>query len=313
MNTFLILGIIITSGFVGGEISAKIRLPRVTGYLLAGILLNPGVTNFIPKVFNQHTDLITNVALSFITFAVGGVLFYPKIKTLGKTILSITLWEAELAFLAVTIGFIFLMSLTHSLDPIVIIPFALLMGALASPTDPSATLAVKQEYHADGEVSSTIMGVAALDDITGILNYSVSVVLATVLLNHGQLSFQALFLNPLITVIVSILIGVISGLLFNGTHRFFNKETENALIVILIGSLMICYGLAQYFKVDELLATMTMGIIVVNFNPMKEKIFSLLERYTDQLIFVLFFTISGMHLNFQLLWKYLANTFYHEI
>jgi hypothetical protein len=75
-------------------------------------------------------------------------------------------------------------------------------------------------------------------------------------------------------------IGVISGLVFNGTHRFFKKETENAIIVILMGFLMICFGLAQYFKVEELLATMTMGIIVVNFNPWQEKIFSLLEQGT---------------------------------
>ena len=79
------------------------------------------------------------------------------------------------------------------------------------------------------------------------------------------------------------------------------KETEGAFIIVILALLTLCFGVATEIGVDELLATMTMGICVVNFNPKRELIFRIMERYTEELIFVLFFTVSGMHLSFSVL------------
>ncbi len=98
MEEILTVGIIIFTGFIVGEICTHFKLPKVTGYILAGILLNPNLTHFIPESFVAHTDLVTNIALSFITFSVGGTLLFSKIRSLGKTIILITLLESEFAF-----------------------------------------------------------------------------------------------------------------------------------------------------------------------------------------------------------------------
>jgi Kef-type K+ transport system membrane component KefB len=94
----------------------------------------------------------------------------------------------------------------------------------------------------------------------------------------------------------AIVTGVVVGYLFNRISKMTNKE--GGLIVIVFGFLLTCYGLSEYLEFDALLSTMTMGIFVVNTNKNQEKIFSMLSRYTDELIFVLFFTLSGMQLNF---------------
>ena len=101
MDATLTVGIILLVGFLLGEMAQKMRLPKITGYILAGIGLNPRQFKLIPQDFTEQTDLVTNIALSFITFSVGGTLLYARVRRLGRTILSITLFEAEGALLDV--------------------------------------------------------------------------------------------------------------------------------------------------------------------------------------------------------------------
>ena len=304
MQPILTIGIIIFTGFIAGEFCTRIKLPKVTGYILAGLLLNPDLTHFIPNSFVSHTSLVTNIALSFITFSVGGTLLFPKVRSLGKPILWITLFEAEFAFLFVAVAFIFLgPALVHQSGASSVtffVPLAFLLAALASPTDPSATLAVEHEYHAKGKVTSTIMGVAAFDDLFGIVNYSLAISAASILVAHQPFGAGSIA-TPLFKILGSIFSGAFFGFALNGLSNMIKRETEGVLITLIFSLLGLCYGLANLTGADELLATMSMGIFVVNFNEKREKIFKILERYTEELIFVLFFTISAMHLNFSVL------------
>ena len=304
MESILIIGIIIFTGFVAGELFTRIGLPKVTGYILAGLILNPKLTHFIPESFVEHTALVTNIALSFITFSVGGTLLLSRIRSLGKSIIFITLFEAEFAFFFVGVFFILLGPLVVSLPEFTFvsffIPLALLLASLASPTDPSATLAVEHQYRAKGEVTSAIMGVAAFDDILGIINYSLAVSVAGICILHQSLGIYSIA-QPFIKILGSIIGGCLFGFFLNILTKIIKKETEGVLITLIISLLSLCYGLAEMSGADELLSTMTMGIVVVNYNIKKEELFKILERYTEELIFVLFFTISAMHLNFSVM------------
>ena len=302
MNTTLIVGVIMFTGFLFGEIAHKVRVPKVTGYILAGLFLNPNLFKLIPKDFTEHTCLVTSTALSFITFSVGGTLLYSRVKKLGKVILSVAFFEAELAFLTVIVGLVgvtcfFKININTSWSEM-LVPLCVLLGSLASPTDPSATLAVAHEYKAKGDVSSTIMGVAAFDDVLGIINYSSGIALAKLLILHQGFSLYSTILHPLTAIVGAIFIGIVFGFIFNFFSLFMKKETEGVFIVLIFALLALCFGITKLFELDELLATMTMGGFVVNFNPKHEKIFKVLERYTEESIFVLFFTLGGMHLNF---------------
>ncbi|MBN1899678.1 MAG: cation:proton antiporter, partial [Spirochaetes bacterium] len=119
---------------------------------------------------------------------------------------------------------------------------------------------------------------------------------------HKSFSSHAFF-HPLLVIGGAVALGIGFGFLFNLITMWIQKESEGIFIVLILGLLSLCFGLARVLELDELLATMTMGIVVVNFNPKKEKIFKVLERYTEQLFFVLFFTVSGMHLQFSVLYR----------
>ncbi|MFA5039117.1 MAG: cation:proton antiporter [Candidatus Omnitrophota bacterium] len=304
MPPILFAGILIFCGLIFGEIAVRLKLPKITGYILAGIVLDPDFTGIIPREFIANVGLVTDVALSFITFSVGGMLLFSRLRSMGKGILFITFFEAEFAFLLVAAGMVLIMpflpqAANHA--PAVFFPLAILLGALASPTDPSATLAVVHEYRAKGDVTSTIIGVSALDDVTGIVNFSLALVVAQFLVLHQHFSFASTILAPVATIAGSLALGVLFGAAFILLMRFVRREGEGFLIVAVFAMISLCYGVARMSGAEELLSTMTMGAVVVNFSPRKDAIFSLLERYTEELIFVLFFTLSGMFLNFQVL------------
>ena len=302
MEALLIIGIILLTGFILGELLSIIKLPKVTGYILAGVILNPDLFHIIPSDFTSHTDTITNIALAFITFSVGGTLLVKKIRKLGKGILFITFFEAELAFIFVFLGLLVLSPLLLTGLPAsyltIYIPISILLASLASPTDPSATLAVSHEYNAKGDVSSTIMGVAAFDDALGIINYSLAITIAGLLILNQEFNIYSSIIQPIYVILGAIVLGIIFGFIFNSISLLIKRETEGVLIVVIICFLLLCFGVANLIGVDELLSTMAMGAFVVNFNKMRKKIFRILERYTEELIFVLFFTISCMHLKF---------------
>ncbi len=308
MSSILIIGIILVSGWAFGEVFKRLRLPKVTGYIIAGILLNPEIFRWMPKDFVAHTDTITNISLSLITFSVGGTLLFKKLKASGLQILGITLFEAEGAFVVVALGFMVILPFLWRGAQVslvaLIVPLSLMLGCLASPTDPTANLAVMHEYGAKGRVATTIMGVAALDDALGIMNYSFAIVLAQALVQHRVFAWSSSVLAPLGIILASVVLGIVFGLTLNLLTPLVEKETEGALIVLLLAVLLFCFGTARLLRLDELLATMLMGATVVNGNVRRDALFRILERYTDELVFVLFFTISGMHLDFRILFKY---------
>jgi len=101
MSGITLIGIIIIAGFVLGELADKLHLPKVTGYIIAGILLSPPIAPFVSDSFVEHTKIVTNISLSIITFSVGGTLSISKIKNEGRQILNITLGESGFAFICI--------------------------------------------------------------------------------------------------------------------------------------------------------------------------------------------------------------------
>jgi Kef-type K+ transport system membrane component KefB len=301
MNALLVVGIILSAGFILGREMQRLKMPKIMGYLLAGVILNPQICRFVPPDITHATNGIENIAIAFIAFAIGGTIVFKDLKKLGKGMLYITIFEAQITFLAITAGFMLILPFVPGLPQGIwftaFLPAALLLGCLGCPTDPSVALALTHEYKAKGEVTTTILGVAAFDDVLGIINYSVAVVLAQVLISRQQFSAFSAFVVPFLIIAGSVVLGVIMGLAFNLITSRFTKETEGAYFVLIISFLTLCWGLATFTGAEEILSIMVLGIFVANYNPKPEKIFSMLERYSEELIFLIFFTLSGMHLD----------------
>ncbi len=302
LSGLFFIGIAILAGYVGGYIANRLKLPRVSGYIVVGMLLSPTLLKVFPSGFVSSSQPITDFALSIVTYLIGGSLAVKRIKRLGKTISWITLLEAETAFVLMIIVFTFLLpvflpgrgnTLTFYL------PFALLMGAMASPTDPVASIAVIHEYRADGPLTTTLLGVAAGDDATGIMNFSIATSIAVVLTAGSKLNVKGLVFVPIYTILSSIVLGLAVGyLIYISTKKIYR---EGAVISIVIGYLVLAYSVADFLRIDPLLTTMSAGAMVVNMTHDDDKMFGLLEKYYEELIFIVFFVIGSAHLQLSVL------------
>ncbi len=308
-SVILEVAILLIMGYIFGILASKLGFPRVTGYIFAGLILNPFTLTHIfhlrllDGAFMHSSTVLTNLTLAIITFEVGGSLAIDDIKMLGKTVAYITFFEAEMAFLSV-VGGLFLFF--HFLGMFggnvrVQLAVALVMGALASPTDPSATLAVMKQYKARGEVSSMIMMVAAFDDALGLINFSIALSVATVLLSGVSISPSELVLDPTKDIVLSLLVGGLGGLLFMFLTRLIEGQDEDAMMLpVVLGMLYLVFGFGQILNVDSLLAIMTMGAVVINWCARKNQVFEVTDHVME-LVFVVFFVVSGLKLDFTVL------------
>lgn len=298
MAIILSIGLMIFAGYFLGELAAKVQLPKISGYILAGILLNPDLSGVLSPGFVQGTNDLLSISLAVIVFSIGGTLSLDKIKRTGRKMILLTAFESLFAFLLVFIFvFMILYFVLPSYNSIPLVTgLSLVLASLAAPTDPSATIAVIHEYKAKGVVSSAMLQIAAFDDVAGIIIYTFAVAFAGSFISGQTFEIGSILLDLGKGIGGSVFIGFVMGILFKYITQFFRKDSEGSLIVIVIGMILLSYGITDYLKLEPLLASMTLGAVVINTNSLSDKIFTLLERYTDELIFVIFFSLSGLHL-----------------
>lgn len=303
-NAMLVFGIILIFGYVAGKIANLFKLPKITGYIAAGVLMEPSYLGLLPEKLIEHSTAISNFALCIITYAIGGSLNLRRIREFGKSMVWMTLLEAEVTFFLVFAGLFVALPLLGSyagisVKPVFYMPLALLAAALASPTDPTATLAVREEYKARGPVVTTMLGIGALDDALGIINFSVGMAICTAALGGATGSTLTTILKPLSDIFFSILLGAGFALFLLIAGR--KIEDKGVLIVLILGSLFACYGAAQFFNLDELLCTMALGCAVVNFSRDEDKFFISIRDYLEETVFVVFFVVAGANLQLNIL------------
>lgn len=300
MDILFNLGLLLITGYMSGWLLDKIGLPQIIGYILTGIVFSPHTSSYIDPNFSDATQPLMDVCLAFIAFEVGGALKWSKIKKHEKEIVSITVLASLFPFLLIAGGVFVFGILFPSLVPISpssLMAFSVLLGALASPTAPAATLAVMHQYKAKGRVSETIMGVAALDDILGILLFSITLAIVTSFSGGDNNLFSDALLNSLYEIGFSVIIGIGLSLIFILIAKFYKKTSEGKWVVITFSLIILCVGISKFLHLDPLLSCMTMGVLVVNRCEQQRLIFRILARYTEELIFLFFFLLSGLHLD----------------
>lgn len=304
--TLLITGLVLVLAFVLGKVATKLGLPKIVGYIIAGSVLSPSLFDFVPKDFVESTESIVSICLTFITFEVGMSLSIEKIRRIGMRLVTLTLFEGIGAFIVVMLGFWFLIPFLPVHFQCLIeftLPVSLLFASLSVPTDPSATLAVMHEYKAKGEVTDSILGCSAFDDILTLIFFTFSLGFSLSSISQKGDSYLSTFGDVGLQVVGAVVVGSVVGFVFNKSTSYYKLKSDSQLIVLLFGFLMLSFGLCSYLKFDELLSTMSMGCVVVNFNTKIKDIKTIIERYTEELIFILFFGFSAMHMDYAHLYE----------
>ena len=307
MQTLLLIAIALFAGLLMTRLFVKFRLPDVTAYLVAGILIGPCVLGRlgVPCLgFNtpeqvDSLSMISDVALGFIAFAIGHEFRLSALKQTGKQATIIGILQAVVATVFVDIA---LVALHFIMPDLLSMPVAITLGAIAAATAPAATLMVVRQYKAKGPVTDVLLPVVALDDAVGLVIFAISFGIAQSMKN-GTTHIAALIVEPLMEVILSVAFGGLVGMGLTWLERFFHSHrNRNALIV---GSVILTVAVSQLkipigsftFGFSSLLVCMMLGTIFCNFCPLSEDLMLQADRWSGPAI-TLFFVLSGAALDF---------------
>jgi Kef-type K+ transport system membrane component KefB len=157
-------GIILIAGYYLGRLAGFVKLPEITGYIVAGLIIGKSFLNVVPHEAEESLGVFTQIALGLIALTIGGEFSLSKLKRLGKDVAVITLVQILATFGAVSL------ILTLLKLPL---PVALLAGAIASATAPAATVHIVQTLKAHGTFVDMLYGVVALDDAGCVILFSI--------------------------------------------------------------------------------------------------------------------------------------------
>lgn len=306
METLLSLAIALFAGLFLSRLAKLVKLPAVTAYLVAGILVGPyclGALNIPGLGFNsmeqiESLSIISDVALGFIAFSIGNEFRLGQLKKIGKQATVIGIVQACAATLLVDAALIALSFIIP--DNQFPLPAAIVLGAIASATAPAATLMVVRQYKAKGPVTDMLLPVVALDDAVGLVLFAISFGIAKALI-LGSVSILSILVEPLIEVVLSLLLGSVMGFLISFFERFFHSRSKRlslsvsfVILTVALSSLTFKVGEVN-FAFSPLLTCMMLGTMFCNTCDFSAELMDRLDRWTAPL-FILFFVLSGAQL-----------------
>lgn len=308
MNIILLLSLFIGLGFIFGKLAAKIKLPTVSGYLIAGLLFSISQTVFKFDIVTSNLPVLnylSEITLSFIAFGIGSEFVFSELKKSGKSIFIITLLEVLGAIIVVFI-------LLYLLVPVAFpsftskerFIFSLILGTMSAATAPAATILVIKQFKTKGPLTKTILPVVALDDVLGIIAFGIALPIARILTpldpsNTIELTFFNIIKGPIIEVFGSLIVGAIIGFILVLVSKITDPKDElqvKSIFFVLIG-----LGISNLLNLSPLLVNIMIGTILANLKPKEaSRSFKAINEFVP-VFYILFFTIAGATLNIKIL------------
>ncbi len=325
MQILVTLSIAMLAGLLMSRLAKLLKLPAVTAYLVAGIVIGPFVLGafefnflgdalthigFSPSDFglaegstaNPAFELICDVALGFIAFAIGNEFRLSELRTIGKQATVIGILQAVVTTIVVDAA---LIALSFAMPDVLTPSMAIILGAIATATAPAATLMVVRQYKAKGKLTNLLLPIVALDDAVGLVIFSISFGIARAM-NSGSVSILSVIVNPLIEVVLSLAFGFIMGAIFTVFEKFFHSGSKRMSLSISFVLLTVALSML-HFEIGEikigfssLLVCMMLGTVFCNLCDFSADIMERADKWTAPL-FVLFFVLSGAELRLDIL------------
>ena len=273
------IAMMLFAGFLFTRVTKLLKLPNVTGYILAGIVIGPYCLDFVPREVISGMGFISDLALAFIAFSVGEYFRLSVLKKNGKRVVVITLFEALVASVLVFVLTFFILKLGFA--------FSMILAALASATAPASTLMTIRQTNAKGRFVDTLLTVVALDDVVSLVAFSVAISISVATLGGAFAAGDVLL--PIVWNILLIGVGIGLGFLLKFVMK--RRSTDNRLIVAIAFLFALC-GLGAALEVSPLLGCMAMGTVYINATD-DEKLFKQLNYFSPPVL-LLFFVKSGL-------------------
>ena len=305
MTELFCISIALAAGLLMSRLSKLLGLPSVTAYLVAGILIGPyflgriGIEGlgFISGENVRDFEIISNVALGFIAFAIGNEFRLSQLKQIGGKATFIGIWQAVVATFCVDAV---LIGLHFVLGDKLPVSMAITLGAIAAATAPAATLMVVRQYKAKGKVTDLLLPIVAIDDAVGLVIFAISFGVAKALEN-GEFSVIAIAVEPLLEIVCSLALGAAAGIAFTFFEKMFSSNSKRLTLSVMFVMLTVATSQMKFsigsvtIGFSTLLVCMMLGTMFCNLCDFSAELMDKTDRWTQPL-FVLFFVLSGAEL-----------------
>ena len=311
MEILMPIGIAMTAGLLLSRLVKKLKLPAVTGYLIAGVLVGPYCLGLLGKTLGadwlgfvpmsiEHYGVLCDVALGFIAFAIGDEFRISQLKKIGKQATVVGIIQAIVATIVVDAALIGIHFLMPDKFPI---EAAIILGAVATATAPAATLMVVRQYKAKGKLTDMLLTVVAIDDAVGLVVFAISFGIAKSFLSADGMSIISVLVEPLLEVIGSLLLGLVLGVFFSLAEKYFKSNSKRLTLSITFVIMAVALSMLKFniggvhIGFSSLLVCMMLGTVFCNMCDFSEEIMGKTDKWTAPL-FLLFFVLSGAELEF---------------
>ena len=281
----LTLGLLMLCGLLFGLIASRFRFPRVAAYVAAGLVLSPDLLGkYVNITVDTWTQPLTTGALGIIAYLIGGSLTVRQARRIGKIIFGIALGQSLGAVVFVFIGLLLVLPDTATMPAWTL---AMAFAAISATTAPAGTIAVLHQYRASGPVSSTLLGVVALDDAIGIILFSIMLVITTGQTLTSSLTAVSLEIGG------ALILGTVAGRVLTEFGRRIHQT--GLRLPAILGAILLVVGLADAWHLSPLLGAMALGFSARYFlGAAGDRLFVMIE-YFEELVFIIFFTVAGAH------------------
>ena len=306
METLLSIAVALCAGLLVSRFVKPLKLPAVTGYLIAGILIGPyclgklGVPGlgFPTTADVKALSLFNDVALGFIAFAIGNEFRLSQLRQTGKQATVIGIFQALTATLMVDLMLIGLHFFI--LGDSISVADAIVLGAIATATAPAATLMVVRQYKAKGELTDLLLPIVALDDAVGLIVFAVSFGIAKAI-NCGNYDMVSILVEPLLEIVFSVLLGFVMGGVFSAAEKYFKSNSKRLSLSITFVILTVALSMMEFevggvkIGFSSLLVCMMLGTVFCNVCDFSADMMDKTDKWTSPL-YILFFVLSGAEL-----------------
>lgn len=301
-------GFLLVAGFFAGRLFKDLGLPKLTGYLAAGIVFGPHALEVVTAPVLGSLGIFKGVAVALLALTAGLEMHLPSIKPLFKSvrwILIIAVFGTTL-LLAVTV--ILLKPMLPFLDGLEtgqVIAIAIVLAICVTAQSPAVAVAVRDETAADGPMVKTMLAVVVAADLIVIVLFAIVTTLA-------QSTFGA-STDALATALSlgwhvggSVLIGVGIGFLV----ALFVSRVQGGQALFLCAVAFVIAEVGERLHLDPLVVSLAAGIVIRNVSSVADRVHEAVEAAGFP-VYIAFFAIAGasVHLDALLLFAVPAGIF----
>lgn len=291
----LSFGFLILAAHTVGEIATGVRLPRIVGYMVAGLLFGPHILGMVTAAGVVRLAPVSDLAVALIAFLAGAELQWAELRSRGAVLLKLVVSELGLTFAAVT-GVVYALHraipAVSALPAVEVAVFAMLFASVATVHSPAVTMALLSETGARGPVARTTLGVVLLVDVAVVLLFSGTLALARAIAPPPGADAGPSLAGVLWEIGGALVIGTVVGVAVASYLRWVGRE------LMLFAVLVAFFGaeVARLAHVEILLTLLVAGFVAENASRHGHELRRAMERSAAP-IFVVFFALSGARID----------------